>query len=65
MRIQKAEQKFEQKKSERERYIVKAEECLTEMNRLQGAWAELMAIQEEEAKPTIGVKVKDEGKKNG
>lgn len=44
-RIHISEQKFESKKTEREQHLVGAEECLIEMNKLQGEWRLLQELE--------------------
>lgn len=66
-RIAEIEQTFNTQQAEREQHLKAAEECLTEMTKAQGAYAELVKLQEgievpEAVKPTV--KVKDEGKKH-
>lgn len=47
-RIIESEQKFELKKQEREQHIQAAEECLTEMAKLQGEWRLLQEMLQEQ-----------------
>ena len=45
--LKEAEQKFEQKKAERQGYLDKAEECLTEMTLLRGEYRVLQRLSDE------------------
>lgn len=49
-RISESEQKFEQQKSIRQQHLDAAEECLVEMNKLQGEWRLLQELLKEEPK---------------
>lgn len=66
-RIAAAEQTFNTKNEEREKYIKAADECLIEMNKLQGEYRVLVEIRDE-AKPQANVidavpETKSKGKK--
>jgi hypothetical protein len=47
-RVQETEQKFNTKQAERDEHLKKAEECLTEMAKLQGEWRLLQELKAEE-----------------
>lgn len=53
-RIKEAEQKFNTKEQERQTHLKLAEECLTEMTKLQGEWRLLQDLKTE--KPEVKVK---------
>lgn len=48
-RIQESEESFKTKQSEREQYLRAAEECLTEMTKLQGEWRVLNELKDSES----------------
>ncbi len=47
-RITESEQRFELKKQERDKLLQSAEECLTEMTKLQGEWRMLQELLNEQ-----------------
>lgn len=49
-RLAESERKFEQEKAKREEHLRLAEECLTEMTKLQGEWRILIDIRDSEPK---------------
>lgn len=50
-RKQEVEQTFNTKQAEREQHLKAAEECLSEMTKLQGSYATLSELEAEEDKP--------------
>lgn len=64
-RISEAEQKFNTKQAEKDNYLKLAEECQTEMTKLQGEWRVLNELLEvvSEPDPASVVEVKPERKK--
>lgn len=47
-RLRESEQRFEQKKAERDQYLQTADECLTEMTKLQGEYRLLQQLLNEQ-----------------
>lgn len=58
-RIEVAEQKFEEQKTKREELIKQAEDCLTEMTKLQGEWRVLQDLLPKNSKKTNKANVID------
>lgn len=52
-RLRESEDNFEQKKAEREQHLQLADECMTEMTKLQGEYRLLQELQVEEAKKKV------------
>lgn len=61
-RIAESEQKFNTKQAERDNLLKQADECLTEMTKLQGEWRLLQELKKDEAMMEPTVEVVDEGK---
>lgn len=63
-RIAESEQKFNTKQQERDNLLKQADECLTEMTKLQGEWRLLKELKEAESpEPTVEVVDEDKSKK--
>lgn len=61
-RIAESEQKFNTKQAERDEFLRQAEECSTEMTKLQGEWRVLQEFKEAQSKDEPSVNVMDEKK---
>lgn len=67
-RIEEVSQKFEAKKSERTKHLQDAEECMVEMNRLQGEHRLLTELLQEKVaaeEPKVSVKNESKPRKRG
>lgn len=68
-RIAAANQKFNTKNQERDEHLKQADECLTEMTKLQGEWRLLQELKEQppvdDDEPTVEVIDEGKSKKEG